>query len=358
MGAWPLKALVCLCAAWTIAACAEPVEFFSPKGEVKGVRQATARFAQAMVPFGDPRELDPFDIDCAEKGKGRWADSRNWVYDFDRDLPAGVRCSFTLKSGITALDGKALEGGQKFSFSTGGPAVLRSLPFEGARIDENQIFVLGLDAPAKSESIADNVYCVAAGVNEKIGVRMVTGDERKIVLDNRKSFTASYLRFLFLDADEGRTRSISFRLPVTGSDEEKFLRLRDAPDSPLVTLACARTLPAGVEAKLVWARGVTSTSGVASSADQPLAFRVRPAFRASFSCERINRNARCIPILPMTLSLTAPIARHDADKIRLVDAAGKTYKPKIAEADEGNGIASLTFGPACGADVLSHRASR
>jgi hypothetical protein len=60
-------------------------------------------------------------------------------------------------------------------------------------------------------------------------VRLVTGEERKTILDNRKSFAASYLRFLFLNAAEGRTRSITFRLPNTGSDEDKFLRLRDAP---------------------------------------------------------------------------------------------------------------------------------
>ena len=47
-----------LCAAWACALFAQPVEFFSPQGEVKGVRQVTARFAAAMVPFGDPRELD------------------------------------------------------------------------------------------------------------------------------------------------------------------------------------------------------------------------------------------------------------------------------------------------------------
>src|ERR1700736_162095 len=176
MRACALTVLLSLCAAWMSAPRAQPVEFFSPQGEVKSVRQVSARFAQAMVPFGDPRELDPFEVDCAEKGKGRWADARNWVYDFDRDLPAGVRCGFTLKSGITALDGKTLESGQRFAFTTGGPAILRSLPYEGSRIDENQIFVLGLDAPAKSETIAANVYCVAAGVNEKIGVRLVTGD--------------------------------------------------------------------------------------------------------------------------------------------------------------------------------------
>jgi len=340
-----LKVLVTLCALGASALCAQPVEFFSPQGEIKGVRQATARFATAMVPFGDPRELDPFDVDCAEKGKGRWADSKNWVYDFDRDLPAGVRCAFTLKSGITALDGTTLAAGQRFAFSTGGPAVLRSLPSEGNTIDENQIFVLGLDAPAKSETITANAYCVAAGVNEKIGVRLVTGDERKTVLDNRKSFAAGYIRFLFLSAAEGRTRSITFRLPNSGSDDDKFLRLRDAPDSPLVTLACSRTLPAGVEAKLVWGRGIMSSSGVPTSGEQPLAYRIRPAFRASFSCERMNKNARCIPILPLGLSFTAPVAPRDAAKIRLVDGAGKTYKAKVSESEDGNGIANVSFGP-------------
>ncbi len=113
-------ALVAASLAWSSAPIwAQNVEFFSPQGEVKSVRQVTARFAQAMVPFGDPREVDPFAIDCVEKGKGHWADMKNWVYDFDRDLPAGVRCSFTVKPGVTALDGTALVAGARFEFSTG-----------------------------------------------------------------------------------------------------------------------------------------------------------------------------------------------------------------------------------------------
>ncbi|MET0440455.1 MAG: MG2 domain-containing protein, partial [Casimicrobiaceae bacterium] len=323
---------------------AQSIEFFSPRGEVKGVRQVTARFAKPMVPFGDPREVDPFAIDCVEKGTGRWADPRNWVYDFARDLPAGVRCAFTVKTGLTDVDGAVVAGGQRFEFSTGGPAILRSLPYEGSRIDENQVFVLGLDAPAKPETITANARCVAAGVNEEIGVRLVTGDERKTILDNRKSFAASYLRMLLIDGDSGRTRGFLFRLPATGSDRDKFLRLRDAPDSPLVTLACARTLPQGAEAKLVWGKGIAATTGVATTSTQALTFTVRPAFRASFTCERVNKDAQCIPILPLTLSFTAPVAKADAQKIRLVDEAGKAYPAKLPK-DTGEGIESVTFGP-------------
>ena len=90
---------------------AQPVELFSPQGEVKGVRQVTARFAQPKVAFGDPRGQEPFAIDCAEKGTGRWADTKNWVYDFARDLPAGVRCAFTVKPGIVDAAGKPVAAG-------------------------------------------------------------------------------------------------------------------------------------------------------------------------------------------------------------------------------------------------------
>ena len=336
---------VALAVACTAAAAqAQTVEAFSPQGEVKGVRQVTARFARPMVTFGDPRQPEPFAIECAEKGTGRWADTKNWVFDFARDLPAGVRCTFTVKAGLAYAVGTAVAAGQTFEFTTGGPAIVRNLPYEGSRIDEGQVFILGLDAPAKPETVTAHAHCVAAGVNEAIPVRLVTGDERRTILDNRKSFAGSYLRAVLLDGDSGRTRAFLFRLQVTGSDQDKFLRLRDAPDSPLVTLACARALPAGAEVKLVWGKGIAATTGVATTTTQALSFEVRAAFRASFTCERVNKDAQCMPILPLALSFTAPIAKDAAQRIRLVDAAGKAYPAKLPK-DEGNGIESVTFGP-------------
>jgi hypothetical protein len=60
---------------------------FSPQATVKRVRQVSAVFSEAMVPLGDPRSADPFDIACPEAGTGRWVDTARWVYDFARDLP-------------------------------------------------------------------------------------------------------------------------------------------------------------------------------------------------------------------------------------------------------------------------------
>ena len=70
---------------------------FSPQGEVAQIRQARATFSEPMIKFGDPKAAAPFDVNCAVAGTSRWADGKNWVYDFERDLLPGTRCSFTLK---------------------------------------------------------------------------------------------------------------------------------------------------------------------------------------------------------------------------------------------------------------------
>ncbi|NTU43747.1 MAG: hypothetical protein HGA78_12020, partial [Nitrospirales bacterium] len=89
---------------------AAEVELFSPQGVVKKVRQVTARFSEPMVSFGDPRLEAPFDPACPEKGKGRWVDDRTWSFDFDRDLPAGLICRFSLKSDLKDLAGRPVSG--------------------------------------------------------------------------------------------------------------------------------------------------------------------------------------------------------------------------------------------------------
>ena len=78
---------------------------FTPQGTVKNVRQVTVRFSEPMVPLGDPRLADPFEIACPEAGTARWADSSNWVFDFGRDLPAGIHCTFRIVPGLRSLTG-------------------------------------------------------------------------------------------------------------------------------------------------------------------------------------------------------------------------------------------------------------
>src|SRR5262245_57330476 len=93
---------------------AASVEVFSPQNTARPVRQVTARFTAPIVTLGDPRLPDPFDIQCPATGQGRWADPRNWVYDFDEDLPAGLQCTFTLRAQLKTAAGGALSGKRTF----------------------------------------------------------------------------------------------------------------------------------------------------------------------------------------------------------------------------------------------------
>ena len=72
------------------------IEFFSPQGEVKDVRQVTVRFSEEMVSFGDIDSLEPFDSKCESPGKGRWAVAT--VYRFaDLEFCCFItRCPFSV----------------------------------------------------------------------------------------------------------------------------------------------------------------------------------------------------------------------------------------------------------------------
>ncbi len=297
------------------AASAAQVEVFSPQGEVKGVRQVAVRFSEPMVAFGDPRLPEPFDIECPEPGTGRWADQKNWVYDFGRDLPAGVRCSFRLKADLLSLAGGGLEGGQAFEFSTGGPAIVEMLPYEGVPVDEEQIFILGLDALATDASIAANAYCDIKGITERVEVRVLAGEDRRVVLDARKDFVQRFAQSL-----------------MRGTRMARMLRSGDMSALPIAVVQCKRRLPNNAEVRLVWGKGIVSASGVATSQDQAIAYRVRDTFQAKFTCHRINKDAQCLPIMPMRLTFTAPVARTTAERITLKTAAGKVYPAELPDA--------------------------
>ena len=273
------------------------VELFSPQNEVKGVRQVTARFSEQMVPFGDPRLVEPFDISCPVKGSPRWADGRNWVYDFEQDLPAGVSCEFSLKAGLKTLAGAAIGGQQKFSFSTGGPAIINAFPYEGSTVAEDQIFLLALDAEPTENSVLEHAFFAIEGINEQVGITIVKGEDREQVLR----------------AVRGRTQR---------EDENKLYEL---------VVQCRQRFPNGAKVDLVWGKGIQTVNGIPTSQDQKLPYRVRQPFTATFSCQRENPKADCIPFLPMSIQFSAPVAWADASRITLAGPDNTVYQPARRE---------------------------
>jgi uncharacterized protein YfaS (alpha-2-macroglobulin family) len=311
------------------------VEAFTPEGQVKAVRQVTARFSRPMTAFGDPRVAAPFTVDCrgageAARGAGRWVDGSIWSYDFERDLPGATTCSFTLREGLHDLAGQPVGGRRSFSFSTGGPAVIRMQPHEGSQVDENQVFLLALDAPATPESIAQHAWCRAGGVNEKIGVRLLQGEERAQLLALRRDFIDRYLTIYF----KARGRVWVASGPLRGKVDAEL---------PVVALQCRRTLPADTDLTLVWGKGVAAPNGIATSQDQELAFRTRPDFRLTMRCDRTNAKAGCVPFLPVRVDFSAPVSVAELNKLELVENGGKRHAPTLDEEAKGGFATSVRF---------------
>jgi uncharacterized protein YfaS (alpha-2-macroglobulin family) len=288
------------------------VEKFTPQGTVKNIRQVRAQFSESMVPFGDPRELaEPFDISCPEKGIARWADGKNWMYDFERDLPAGITCEFNLKAGLKALSGKEIGGPRTFSFSTGGPGIRRSIPEEGNEaIDEDQVFILLVDAEPDRDSVLQRVFFSVDGLPERVGIRVVEGKEKERILESP------------------RARWIT--------------RYQKTSALFLLLIQSKQRFPNKAKVSLVWGKGVMSKTGVAVDQDQVLPFKAREAFSVAFRCERENPRAACIPVTPMRLHFSASLSKEWAKQITLKGPEGQLWGPQIGP-EEGDFFDDLIF---------------
>ncbi len=281
---------------------APSIVFFSPQGTVKQVRQVTARFSEAMVPLGDPRvNANAFSVDCPAHGKPRWIDSSTWSYDFDHDLPAGLRCTFTLSAGLKILRGAAFSGRRQFIFDTGGPSIVESRPSaDSTDIDESQAFVLVLDAQPDNQSILEHAYFAVEGIPQMVGASILGGADGGLLLKRFKNF-------------------ISHR--------------------PVVILQARQRFPDKAAVRLVWGKGIKTTTGIATTVDQEFKYKTRKAFEAKFACQSETAKGPCIPLTPMTVSFSWPVAAGQARRVTLVSSEGKRQSPRVEDQAEVSSVA-------------------
>ena len=311
---WALGTGVSL-AMMALPAHALQISSLTPQGEVARVRQIVAKFDQPAVKFGDPKAPAPLVVSCTDaaagKGTGHWTGEKQWVYDFENDLPPGVRCTVTRIADFKSGTGADLTGPERYQFNSGGPFVRNVQPSYG-KIDEQQLFALELSGPATLASVRQNVWCAVDGVGERVPVRLIEGADRTGLL---KSF--------------GQDKAA----------EKEPLRF--------VTMQCNRTLTPASRVQIVYGKGVATPSGIANTIERRFAFEVREPFAVSFTCERENAQAACLPLRPMELRFNAPVARKLAMQITM-KGGDKTQKPK-ADEDNANDddavVESVSFAP-------------
>lgn len=282
------------------------IKSVQPKGDVKNVEQIRVEFSQPIIAFGQPSAEAPVSSPCLQGGEGRWVDPTNWVFNFKKPLPGGVRCTIAVKK-LKALDGRDVVGPTEFSFSTGGPGVQTVYPETWTALDEDQAFILFLDTSVKTATLADRAYLVVDGIGDKIPLKEVGGSDRRRLL-------------------EGFTKESSWKAKTHLRWSEKG-GLKEI--GPVLVMQTSRRLPYGAKVMLVWDRGIESESGVKVSEKQTYEFNVRADFRVEFTCQREAVRKPCIPLLAMNLSFTEGITAEEARRIYLQDENGKKYFPKL-----------------------------
>ncbi|MCX7998295.1 MAG: peptidase, partial [Leptospiraceae bacterium] len=270
---------------------------FSPEGFVKRIKQVQVRFSQAMVSFGDPKaNSNIFKISCPEKGKGRWLDDRNYVYEFDKELEAGISCTFELLDSVVTLSNKKVLGKKKFEINTGGPQVIRISPYEGSTITEDQIFAIHTDGEIDESSVSEGAYLNVDIVKSKVPITLLShsnSDVKKIIESRFK----------------GNQKNLYF-------------------------FKSKLNLPPSKQVEFVWS-GVRSKSGLPNTEKQVFTFQVQEPLSVSYYCERTNPNSGCVPFGDISLSFSAPIPVEELSKITMTGGK-KEYKVTLREGDSSS----------------------
>ena len=224
------------------AAGAARVESFSPEGTAKSVRQVAARFSEPMVPLGDPRSAARSVRDRLRRAKGasRWADARTWVYTFDDDLPAGVRCRFTLRAGRSARSPAPRSPGTRgFAFSTGGPAVLEIEPSDGRDRRGPALRAEARREPRRASRSSATPSCASRACRIRSACASSRASERDAVARERSTGRPTTRASLVLEARQRFAPGAQLAL-AWGAGIATAVRCRDRARSRPSTSRCAR----------------------------------------------------------------------------------------------------------------------
>jgi len=245
------------------------VKHFSPQGIIDQQTRVSVQFSTDMVKLGNATAPAPFVVNCGNvDGTGRWVDASNWAWQMKRPLQSGEHCEFVLRPDLVALNGEAVSGNNRFEFFAPGPWPTSILPRPKNTVDEDQAFIISVGGGLlpTTASVEKSIWCEADGVGNRIPVRLVSEAQRREILRH----------------------------------------IHENLGTEMLVVSCAERLPPGAKMKLVWGKGVETSTGVKTQKEESFVYTVREPFRASLTCEREKAGAPCSPLSNVRVEFTAP----------------------------------------------------
>jgi Bacterial alpha-2-macroglobulin MG3 domain/Alpha-2-macroglobulin bait region domain len=185
------------------------------------------------------------------------------------------------------------------------PAIVAVLPDEHVQeVDEEQVFLLRLSAPATAASVQAKTYCSVRDSSDRIPVTVLSGQDRQSMLD-----------------------------------------LFEVQGDSITVLRCQGRLPASASMALHWGPGITTPSGVVMQSEQTFKFHVRQAFQVLVSCAQAFSTVECLPTGSIAIRFTAAVPRELALSMRLVPAEGADLTPSIGGLADAPLVNQIYFAP-------------
>ena len=288
----------------------------SPQGLSEPPNQVVVTFDLPVVPMRNSYQYaEMFTVDCvpAIKGYPRWNSDRQWIYSFSGNVPGGSSCTIRPSPAGLAKLGKKISAPKETKFFTDGPNIVSTKPSLSGTIEEDQIFVLKLDAPVDLQTVLTNVRFVSRQKGNRIDVRVLTGDERaQVIKDTRNRY------------------------------EQAF------PDQQIVVVQAKERFASGEELSFVWGKGIQVLgTGNKKVLDRVYKVAVRKALTATLNCAHENAQSDCNPLLDIDMTFSAPIPVKVAKQIQL-RGDGRDRAPTLVRSDEEDPgdeavITQLTF---------------
>ncbi len=271
--------------------------FLARRGWCPRCAQVAIRFDEPMVPMGDLNAAPPAAVSCtggAAAASGRWVNATNWVFDFERDLPPGMRCTVRIAGGLKSVAGKAYAGKPEYRFEDRRAHEWSRPGLPADEVEEDQVFVLRFQRRGHGRvDPRTRVVPRPRALGEHSGAACWPA---------RNARTSDRGGRLERDRQTGRRGGAPAGLPAEAAG-----RRADA--------ARARC----------WASPRPPAS--ATTAPRRFDYTVREAFAAGFTCERERAEAPCTPLRPMTVTFTAPIPRKVAEHIVLNTPPARVRRP-------------------------------
>ncbi len=262
-----------------------------------------------------------FTVSCAPagnaaRGRGHWADTRNWVYDFESGLPAdcAARCACNHSCAARVVR------------RSPAAANTRSIPVAprcAARICRRR-------ADRFRAALHPRARC-RCDTGEHRGERRVRrGEHRRAYSRARDRGGPSAARCSRSAGSSATSISACCGRPGAKAPARISTAQLQEAERDLVVLACARNLPPDTSVQLIWGRGIASVSGLATRNDQTLGFRTRADFTVRTGVRTREPDVGLPADATAARGASAPVAAADARaKITLTDQAGKRLEPRV-----------------------------